>query len=70
MLEKKKIYYIKNKQDIRTKYSNKMKLEEAKQKERDRKTNYYWQNHDKVMKKNREYYQKIKIKKDNFILTE
>ena len=68
-LEKKKIYYEENKQDIRTKYSNKMKLEEAKQKERDRKTNYYWQNHDKVMKKNREYYQKIKIKKDNFNLT-
>ena len=47
-----------------------MKLEEAKQKERDRKKNYYWQNHDKSIERNREYYQKIKIKKDNFILTE
>ncbi len=62
-LAKKKIYYEENKEEIREKYANRMSSEEAKQKERDRKVNYYWKNHDKLIDRNRAYYNKIKIKR-------
>lgn len=64
-LQKKKIYYEENKEEIREKYANKMASEEAKQKERERKVNYYWQNHDKLIERNREYYKKIRTKREN-----
>ena len=59
-LEKKKIYYEENKEEIREKYGNKMQSEEAKQKERERKIAYYWDNHDKLIDRNRKYYDENK----------
>jgi hypothetical protein len=59
-LEKKKIYYEENKEEIREKYANKMQSEEAKQKERERKIAYYWDNHDKLIERNRKYYDENK----------
>lgn len=55
-LEKKKVYYQENKDEIREKYANRMNSEEAKQKERERKKAYYWNNHDKLIERNREFY--------------
>jgi predicted GIY-YIG superfamily endonuclease len=55
-LEKKKIYYEENKEEIRAKYADRMSSEEAKQKENERKKAYYWNNHDKLIERNRKYY--------------